>query len=168
MSTAMAPPPTPAAPPEQRSIGDYARERLTSLRQGELGSLPIIVGLIVIAIIFQTQNDRFLTAGNFVNLIVQSAAIITIAMGVVWVLLLGEIDLSIGYVSASAGVLTALLVAPDGNEMATAPAIILCLLSGLGIGLAARADHHQGRRPVVRRHARRPARLERRRAAAHR
>ena len=79
MSTAMAPPPTPAAP-EQRGIGDYARERLTSLRQGELGSLPIIVGLIVIAIIFQTQNDRFLTAGNFVNLIVQSAAIITIAM----------------------------------------------------------------------------------------
>jgi ABC-type xylose transport system permease subunit len=102
MSTAMAPPPTPAAPPEQRGLGDYARERLTSLRQGELGSLPIIVGLIVIAIIFQTQNDRFLTAGNFVNLIVQSAAIITIAMGVVWVLLLGEIDLSIGYVSGVA------------------------------------------------------------------
>jgi D-xylose transport system permease protein len=133
MSTAMAPPPTPAAP-EQRGIGDYARERLTSLRQGELGSLPIIVGLIVIAIIFQTQNDRFLTAGNFVNLIVQSAAIITIAMGVVWVLLLGEIDLSIGYVSGVAGVLTALLLTPDGNELPTAVVILLAIAAGAAIG----------------------------------
>ena len=134
MSTAMAPPPTPAAPPEQRGIGDYARERLTSLRQGELGSLPIIVGLIVIAIIFQTQNDRFLTAGNFVNLIVQSAAIITIAMGVVWVLLLGEIDLSIGYVSGVAGVLTALLLTPDGNELPTAVVILAAIAAGAAIG----------------------------------
>ncbi len=134
MSTATAPAPAPAAPPEQRSIGDYARERLTSLRQGELGSLPIIVGLIVIAIIFQTQNDRFLTAGNFVNLIVQSAAIITIAMGVVWVLLLGEIDLSIGYVSGVAGVLTALLLTPDGNELPTAVVILLAIAAGAAIG----------------------------------
>jgi D-xylose transport system permease protein len=133
MSTAMAPP-TPAAPPEQRGLGDYARERLTSLRQGELGSLPIIVGLVVIAIIFQTQNDRFLTAGNFVNLIVQSAAIITIAMGVVWVLLLGEIDLSIGYVSGVAGVLTALLLTPDGNELPTALVILLAVVAGAAIG----------------------------------
>jgi D-xylose transport system permease protein len=54
---------------------------------------------------------------------------------VTFALLLGEIDLSIGFVSGVGGVLVALLVAPDGNEMATAPAIILCLLSGLGIGL---------------------------------
>ncbi|CAA9471881.1 MAG: Xylose ABC transporter, permease protein XylH [uncultured Solirubrobacteraceae bacterium] len=134
MSTAMAPPPTPSAAPEQRGLGDYARERLTSLRQGELGSLPIIIGLVVIAIIFQTQNDRFLTAGNFVNLIVQSAAIITIAMGVVWVLLLGEIDLSIGYVSGVAGVLTALLLTPDGNELPTAVVILLAIVAGAAIG----------------------------------
>jgi D-xylose transport system permease protein len=134
MSTAMAPPPTPSAAPEQRGLGDYARDRLTSLRQGELGSLPIIVGLIVIAIIFQTQNDRFLTAGNFVNLIVQSAAIITIAMGVVWVLLLGEIDLSIGYVSGVAGVLTALLLTPDGNELPTAVVILMAIVAGAAIG----------------------------------
>ena len=134
MSTAMAPPPTPSAAPEQRGLADYARERLTSLRQGELGSLPIIIGLVVIAIIFQTQNDRFLTAGNFVNLIVQSAAIITIAMGVVWVLLLGEIDLSIGYVSGVAGVLTALLLTPDGNELPTAVVILLAIVAGAAIG----------------------------------
>ena len=81
------------------------------VRSGELGSLPIIVGLIIIAIVFQSQNDRFLTAGNFVNLMVQTAAFATIAMGVVFVLLLGEIDLSIGYVSGVAGVLCTLLLA---------------------------------------------------------
>ena len=134
MSTAMAPPPTPHTAPEQRGLGDYARERLTSLRQGELGSLPIIIGLVIIAVVFQSQNDRFLTAGNFVNLIVQSAAIITIAMGVVWVLLLGEIDLSIGYVAGVAGVLTALLLTPDGNELPTALVIVIAIATGAAIG----------------------------------
>ena len=56
-------------------------------------------------------------------------------MGVTFALLLGEIDLSIGFVSGVGGVLVALLLAPDGNEMATAPAIALALLAGLGIGL---------------------------------
>src|SRR4029450_5350431 len=97
--------------------------------------LPILVGLIIIAIVFQTQNDRFLTAGNFVNLIVQTAPYAVIAMGVTFVLLLGEIDLSIGFVSGVGGVLVALLLAPDGNQMGTAPAITLALLAGLGIGL---------------------------------
>jgi D-xylose transport system permease protein len=55
-------------------------------------------------------------------------------MGVTFALLLGEIDLSIGFVSGVGGVLIALLLAPDGNEMATAPAMVLCLLAGLGIG----------------------------------
>ena len=76
----------------------------TDVKSGELGSLPIIVGLIIIAIVFQTQNDRFLTAGNFVNLIVQTAPYAVIAMGVTFVLLLGEIDLSIGFVSGVGGV----------------------------------------------------------------
>ena len=75
-----------------------ARRWWAGVRTGDLGSLPIIVGLILIAIIFQSQNDQFLTAGNFVNLIVQMAAITIIGMGIVFVLLLGEIDLSVGYV----------------------------------------------------------------------
>jgi D-xylose transport system permease protein len=106
----------------------------TDVRSGQLGSLPIIIGLIIIAIVFQTQNDRFLTASNFVNLIVQSAAFATIAMGIVFVLLLGEIDLSVGYVSGVAGVIAAVLLIPDGNEVSTPVAVGLALGGGIAIG----------------------------------
>ena len=126
------PPPTPAT--AGLTLGDAVRNWWTGVKGGELGSLPIIVGLVIIAIVFQTQNDRFLTAGNLVNLIVQSAAITVIAMGVVWVLLLGEIDLSIGYVSGVAGVITAVLLTPDGNELPTFVAIALALAAGAAIG----------------------------------
>jgi D-xylose transport system permease protein len=136
MSAATAPPPQadPDAP-ATNTIGAYAQRWWTDVKSGELGSLPIVVGLIIIAIVFQTQNDRFLTASNFVNLIVQTAPYAVIAMGVTFVLLLGEIDLSIGFVSGVGGVVVALLLAPDGNQMGTIPAFIICLLAGLGIGL---------------------------------
>ena len=118
------------------TMSAYARRWWANVRGGELGSLPIVVGLIVIAVIFQVQNDRFLTAGNFVNLMVQGAAYATIAMGVVFVLLLGEIDLSIGYVSGVAGVLAALLTLPGGKyEYAAGPALLIALLAGLAIGV---------------------------------
>jgi D-xylose transport system permease protein len=95
-----------------------------------------VVGLIIIAIVFQTQNSNFLTAGNFVNLIVQAAAFATIGMGIVFVLLLGEIDLSVGFVSGVAGVLVALLTFPDNhNVFAAGPALVLALAAGVGIGL---------------------------------
>jgi D-xylose transport system permease protein len=128
-------PPLASEGPARETVSAYARRWWVDVKSGELGSLPIIVGLIIIAIVFQVQNDRFLTASNFVNLIVQTAPYAVIAMGVTFALLLGEIDLSIGFVSGVGGVLIALLVAPDGNEMATAPAMVLCLLAGLGIGL---------------------------------
>jgi D-xylose transport system permease protein len=125
----------PGGPPGE-SLSDYARRWWTGVRTGDLGSLPIIVGLILIAIIFQSQNDRFLTAGNFVNLIVQMAAITVIGMGIVFVLLLGEIDLSVGYVSGVAGVITALLMIPDGSHVfAAGPAIFVALAAGAGIGV---------------------------------
>ncbi len=130
-----APPGIPGAPAGE-SLADYARRWWAGVRSGELGSLPIIVGLILIAIIFQSQNDRFLTAGNFVNLIVQMAAFAVIGMGIVFVLLLGEIDLSIGFVSGVGGVLTALLMLPDGsNEFGAIPAILIALSAGVGIGV---------------------------------
>jgi D-xylose transport system permease protein len=134
MSTT-AEPPVESSGAAKDTVGAYARRWWTDVKAGELGSLPIIVGLIVIAIVFQTQNDRFLTAGNFVNLIVQTAPYAVIAMGVTFVLLLGEIDLSIGFVSGVGGVMTALLLLPDGNELPTALAIAVALASGLGIGL---------------------------------
>jgi D-xylose transport system permease protein len=128
-------PPLEAEGPARDTVSAYARRWWTDVKAGELGSLPIVVGLIIIAIVFQLQNDRFLTAGNFVNLIVQTAPYAVIAMGVTFVLLLGEIDLSIGFVSGVGGVAVALLLAPDGNQMGTVPAIVLALLAGLGIGL---------------------------------
>jgi D-xylose transport system permease protein len=116
-------------------VGDYARRWWTGVRSGDLGSLPIVVGLLLIAIVFQAQNDRFLTAGNFVNLVVQGAAIAVIAVGVVFVLLLGEIDLSIGYVSGVAGVLASILLLPDGSTVPTVVAILAALAGGVAIGL---------------------------------
>jgi D-xylose transport system permease protein len=134
MTAVAEPPPAPGAPARD-TVGAYARRWLVDVRSGELGSLPIIVGLVVIAIVFQTQNDRFLTASNFVNLIVQTAPYAVIAMGVTFALLLGEIDLSIGFVSGVGGVLVALLLIPDGNELPTAVAIVVCLAAGIGIGV---------------------------------
>jgi D-xylose transport system permease protein len=134
MSTIAPPPPAEASAGGTQTLNAYARSWWTGVKSGDLGSLPILVGLIIIALVFQTQNDRFLTASNFVNLLVQTAPYAVIAMGVTFVLLLGEIDLSIGFVSGVGGVLTALLLTPDGNEMATAPAIVIVLLAGLAIG----------------------------------
>ena len=66
---------------------------------GESGDLPVIVGMFLIAVIFQSLNSKFLTAGNLVNLLVQGAVFMLLAMAEVFVLLLGEIDLSAGFVA---------------------------------------------------------------------
>jgi D-xylose transport system permease protein len=133
MSAITPPLPAPPAAPTA-TMSAYARRWADNVKGGELGSLPIIVGLVIIAIVFQVQNDRFLTAGNFVNLMVQGAAYALVAMGIVFVLLLGEIDLSVGYVSGVAGVLTALLLLPDGSTVPTSVAILAALGSGVLIG----------------------------------
>jgi D-xylose transport system permease protein len=133
MSAITPPLPAPSAAPTA-TIGAYARRWSDNVRGGELGSLPIILGLLVICVVFQVQNDRFLTAGNFVNLMVQGAAYALVAMGIVFVLLLGEIDLSVGFVSGVAGVITALLLLPDGSQVPTGIAIAAALGSGLAIG----------------------------------
>jgi D-xylose transport system permease protein len=122
-------------PVSQQSLGDSVRAWWVGVRNGELGALPILVGIIVIAIYFQSRNSHFLTAGNFVNLIAQASAVIVIGMGVVFVLLIGEIDLSIGYVSGMGGVVAAVLLLPDGNQWATGPGIAAALAVGVAIGV---------------------------------
>ncbi|HEY5223841.1 MAG TPA: hypothetical protein VIJ18_12445 [Microbacteriaceae bacterium] len=77
------------------------------IRNGDIGSLPVIIGLILIAAVFQTLNPLFLSSINLVNLMLDSAAIGTIAVGVVLVLLLAQIDLSIGSVSGFAAAILA-------------------------------------------------------------
>ena len=132
---AVATPPIDENVAPRETVQIYARRWWDNVRAGDLGSLPIIIGLVIIAIVFQSQNDRFLTAGNFVNLLIQGAAFATIAMGIVFVLLLGEIDLSIGYVSGVAGVICTLLLLPDGNEVSPAIALALALGAGAAIGV---------------------------------
>lgn len=96
---------------------DRATEPATEPRRrlrldGGAGVLPVILGTIAIAIIFQSLNDRFLSTGNLVNLLVQASVFMLIGMGQVFVLLLGEIDLSLGFVAGIAGVVVTELVQP--------------------------------------------------------
>jgi D-xylose transport system permease protein len=133
--SASPPPVVPKATEPPESIGEYARRWVRDVRAGELGSLPILVGIVLIAIYFQSRNSNFLTAGNIVNLIVQLSAFAVIGMGITWVLLIGEIDLSIGFVSGVGGVIVAKLLLPGGTSIPTAVALFLGLGGGLLIGL---------------------------------
>src|SRR3954449_10321628 len=81
---------------ERRTLGGAFTGYVYRLRSGEPGALPSILGLIVLAAIFSQVSDRFLTTNNIGNLPGQGAYIAIIALGLVWVLLLGEIDLSAG------------------------------------------------------------------------
>ena len=103
-----------AAPPSN-GLGAILRRRYEALKAGDVGSLPIVLGLIGIVLFFYSKNENYLSAGNFTNLMTQMAGVTTIAIGVVFVLLLGEIDLSISYVSGVAGVVVAQLQIPDGS-----------------------------------------------------
>jgi len=99
-----------AAPPE--TVSDYVRRRWEAILAGELGSMPIVVGLVVIAIVFGTLDSTFFVERNFTNLLLQLAPVATIAIGIVFVLLIGEIDLSVAFVSAVGGVAMTLLLRP--------------------------------------------------------
>jgi len=97
------------------SLGEYLRAWASRIRAGESGVLPLIIGIVVIAVIFQSQNANFLTAGNLVNLIAQGAPIMLLGLAQVFALVLGEIDLSIGYVGGVAGAIVAELLAFPRN-----------------------------------------------------
>ena len=94
------------------SLGEYVRIWFSRVRNGESGALPVILGLAVIVIYFQVRSSLFLSAGNLVNLIGQAAWIVTLGMAEVFVLLLGEIDLSIGYTSVIGATFTCWLLLP--------------------------------------------------------
>ena len=76
---------------------------LDNIRGGNLGSWPVMIGLVVIVVFFSFKADNFLSPGNFSNIITQMAGVTLLAYGVVFVLLIGEIDLSISYISGIAG-----------------------------------------------------------------
>ena len=113
------------------SIGDYARIWWRRVRNGESGALPIILGLVAVVIFFQVKNSLFLSAGNLVNLMIQSVPFILLGMAEIFVLLLGEIDLSVGY-NAAIGATICLWAA---YTLPWPVAIILGLLASAFIGL---------------------------------
>jgi D-xylose transport system permease protein len=115
-------------------LSGYLQSWWQGVKYGELGSLPIIAGLGVIVLIFGLLDDTFLTERNFTNLLLQMAAIATIAIGVVFVLLIGEIDLSVAYVSAVGGVVMTMLLRPDDPGWPWWLAIAVALLCTTAIG----------------------------------
>jgi D-xylose transport system permease protein len=117
------------------SIGGLLRARWEALKGGDVGSLPVVLGLIGITLYFSAKSEVFFTAVNFTNLIGQMAGVTVIAIGVVFVLLIGEIDLSIGYVSGLAGVVVAEMQVPEsGHDYPGLIAIGIALAVGVGIG----------------------------------
>ena len=120
---------------ESETLSGYARLWWQGVRAGELGTLPIVVGLILILITFGLLEENFFTERNFTNLLLQMAAIATMAIGVVFVLLIGEIDLSVAYVSAVGAVVMTLLLRPDDPGWPWWAAIGVALLCTTTIGV---------------------------------
>jgi D-xylose transport system permease protein len=116
------------------NLSGYARLWWQGIRAGELGSLPIILGIGVIVLVFGFLDDTFLTERNFTNLLLQMCGIATIAIGVVFVLLIGEIDLSVAFVSAVGGVAMTLLLRPDDPGWPWWAAIAFALACTTAIG----------------------------------
>ena len=98
-----------------QSLGQYLRAWLVRVKSGDAGVLPVVAALLSVTIVFQivTPNHVYLSPQNLVNLFDQSAVFIVLGIGEIFVLLLGEIDLSVGYVAAIGGIVAALLVQPQ-------------------------------------------------------
>ena len=100
------------------------------VKAGDIGSLPAVLGLLVLCLVFGSMSNVFLTPGNFANLITQAAAVIVIAMGLIFVLLLGEIDLSAGYTAGVTGAVLVILITNKGQPWYVA------LLASIAVGAA--------------------------------
>ena len=112
--------------------GTIAAYSVQRWRQGELGALPVLLGLLVIASYFQSQQSQFLSARNLSNLVLQIAAIGSVAIGIVLVLLLGEIDLSVGSIAGLTSAVLGNLVVYHDYPWWLATVIMLALGAGLG------------------------------------
>ncbi|WP_349899045.1 sugar ABC transporter permease [Parafrigoribacterium soli] len=114
-------------------VGGAIRAFVSRVRNGDLGSLPVVVGLIIIWVVFQILNSDFLSSNNLVNLALQCAATGMIAVGVVLVLLLAQIDLSVGSVSGLAAAILGVGMTRLGWPVSVA--IGVALAAGIAIGL---------------------------------
>jgi D-xylose transport system permease protein len=117
---------------EKPSVASHLHDYWGRVRGGDIGSLPAILGLIVLCLIFGVARDTFFSALNFANLFAQGAQVTFIAMGLVFVLLLGEIDLSAGFASGVCGAVMAILLTSKGWPWYGA--IPAALVTGIVIG----------------------------------
>ncbi len=105
-----------------------------AVRTGNLGSWPVIIALAVVALVFWRTAPNFATPANFTNIITQMAGTCLIAYGVVFVLLIGEIDLSVAFVSGVAGVVVAETQLPNGANLPWFVCVFLAILAATLIG----------------------------------
>jgi D-xylose transport system permease protein len=123
-------------PPEivAQSLGQYFRASWARVRGGNSGVLPVVLGIVVVAIGFQIANSKFLSAQNLVNLFEQSTVYMLLAIAEIFALLLGEIDLSVGLVMGLGSVVVAELVQPTGANLPWWLAIIATLVACAAVG----------------------------------
>jgi D-xylose transport system permease protein len=127
-AAAVAPPPIVA-----QTMSEYFRAWLARVRGGDAGRLPVVVALIGVTVVFGLLSPVFLSPENLVNLFDQSAVFIVLAVGIGFVLLLGDIDLSVGYVAAIGGIVACQLVQPATNvpwPLAIAAGLLVCAVIG--------------------------------------
>ncbi|MEU1124099.1 sugar ABC transporter permease [Streptomyces sp. NPDC005899] len=116
----------------EQGLGGYLTEFKRKMRGGDLGSIPVVIGLIIICVVFQSLNSEFLSAKNVSDIAVTMVATGMMAVGIIFVLLLGEIDLSVGSVSGVSGAVVAVLSVTHGmNEWL---AVLIAIVSGAVIG----------------------------------
>ncbi|AZS84436.1 sugar ABC transporter permease [Streptomyces griseoviridis] len=116
----------------EQGLAGYLGEFKRKLKAGELGSMPVVIGLIAICVIFQSLNSNFLSAQNISDISVTMVGTGMISVGIVFVLLLGEIDLSVGSVSGASSAIAAVLAVNQGwPEWA---AVLLAVVAGAAIG----------------------------------
>ena len=135
---AVSSPPTPASFPEQpaadESVRGLTRAYFSRIRGGDVGALPAVLGLVVLVVVFAILRPQtFTNPFNFANLINQSAAVMVIAMGLVFVLLLGEIDLSAGFTAGTSACVAGIVLTRHG--LSWFPSILVGLATGAFIGV---------------------------------
>ena len=116
------------------NMRSIATDYIAKVKSGDIGALPAILGLIALGLIFKFSSGFFLTDRNLANLITQSAPVMVIAMGLIFVLLLGEIDLAAGFTSGVCGASMVLLI--NNHKYPWYAAFLVSLVVGLVLGFA--------------------------------
>jgi D-xylose transport system permease protein len=120
-----------------QSLGEYLRAYVARIRAGESGVLPVLAAMLAIVVVFTviSPNHVFISPGNLVNLFQQAAVVMVLAMAEGFALILGEIDLSVGFVGAIGGAITVQLIQPITTNWNWVPAILAGLLACTVFGL---------------------------------